>query len=582
MAGKPTGPDARRIRPREGLAREWVIEVAGVLAVVAVALLLLGRLLTSSWTHILLYNGDSLVLPLLVDSIVGNEPFEWVFSSQLFLFPELPLYALSSALTATPQSALMFSACLNLLLLYAGLRVIGSLVAPRGTPRLLLVITSTLTVGIFAVFVVLEPSPTVNGVAIATLYLATTYYYGAIVAGLAVFALTLWFIRARIVQAREMAPARRWVTVTYVASAIVIGTLAATSNPLYLFQVVAPLLAALVILLFLNRLGWVQFGIIAGAQLVVTVVSVAARVFLAPFLSTGVSRYLRPEDIPQSLSVLKHVVGDLLSTPSGTVKLTLVSVVILTSVVLAVRALYAAARPRIADRISSLDVFVHVFVTLAVLVLLAGFVATGSTTTRYLLPMFVFPLLGAQVVMMRVAGRLVSRSRAASGRRIHAARTFLISALAAILTFLVLGTVVWAAPRVLSASNNEGYDYPACLDTFLAGAQADGVASFWVSRQLEVYGSPGRDVLQVDSTLGVYPWMINLASYLDQDFSFVLVDGDLITEESVEPLGEPAAVIDCPSYDIYDYSGAGGDETLDQMIEGSLGTVRQEHGFDEE
>lgn len=575
MVARPAGSGVRGSRPREFLAQRWVVEAAGVLAVVAIALLVLGRLITSAWRSIFLYNGDSLVLPLIADSI-GNEAFEWVFSSQLFFFPEVPLYALSSLFTTTPQAALLFNACLNLLLLYAALRVIGTLVMPHGTSRLLLVASSVLAVGIFAAFVVLEPSPSVNGVAIATLYLVTTYYYGAVIAGLAVLALTLWFIRSR-----QSEPARPWVTVTYVVSVIVIGTLAATSNPLYLFQVVAPLVATLVVVVFLNRLGWVEFGIVAGAQLIVTVASVGARVVLAPFLSASVSRYVRTEDMPQSLNVLDGVLAELLTSPSGTLKLALVSAVILTSVVLAGRALYAAARPRIADRISSLDVFVHVFVTLSVIVLLAGFVATGSTTTRYLLPMFVFPLLGALVVILRVASWLVSRTLTGSPRRARVARTSTVSAIASMLILLTVGALGWGTPRVLSASSGDGYDYPACLDKFLAGTQSDGVASFWVGRQLEVYGSHSGDVLQVKSTLGVEPWMINLASYIDQDFSFVVVDGSIISETSVEPLGEPAAVISCQDYEIYDYAGVPGDEALDRLIEASVETAREEHGFDE-
>ena len=573
MAARPSGIDARRIRPREILAQGWVIESVGVLAVGAIALLVLGRLLTSAWNDILLYNGDSLVLPLIAGSI-GKEPFEWVFSSQLFLFPEVPLYALSSLFTATPQAALVFNACLNLLILYAALRMIGTLLMPRGTSRLLLVGSSVLSTSLFAAFVVLEPSPSVNGVAVATLYLVTTYYYGAVVAGLAVFTLTLWFIRSR-----QSESPRRWVTATYVASVVLIGTLAAASNPLYLFQIVAPLVVTLVVVVFLNRLGWAEFGIIAGAQLIVTAASMAARIVLAPFLSASVSRYVRTDDMPQSLRILNHVVAELLSSPSGTLKLTLVSAVFLGSVVLAVRALYAGARPRIADRISSLDVFVHVFVTLSVIALLVGFVATGSTTTRYLLPMFVFPVLGAQVVILRVASWLCSRTLAGSSSRARLARTLSVSAIAAILTLLALGVLAWGAPRVLSASNGERYDYPACLDKFLAGTQSDGVASFWVGRQLEVYGSHSGDVLQVDSTLGVDSWMINLASYVDQDFSFVVVDGNIITEKSVKPLGAPAAVINCPAYEIYDYAGVRGDETLDQLIEESLEEARQQHGF---
>lgn len=574
MAARSADLDVRRIRSGGLLARGWVTEVAGVLAVVAIALLLLARLLTSSWNDIFLYNGDSLVLPLIGESIVNNEPFEWVFSSQLFLFPEVPLYAVSALFTTTPQAALMVNACLNLLLLYAVLRVIGALLMPRGTSRLLLVVCSVLSVVLFAAFVVLEPSPSVNGVAVATLYLVTTYYYGAVVAGLTVFVLTLWFIRSR-----PSDVSHRWLTVTYLASVIVIGTLAATSNPLFLFQFVAPLAATLVVVVFLNRLGWVEFAIIAGAQVVVTVSSMAARVVLAPFLSADVSRYVRPEDLPQSLDVLERVVAELLSSPSGTIKLTLVSAVILVSLALAVRALYAAARPRIADRISSGDVFVHVFVTLSVIILLAGFVATGSTTTRYLLPIFVLPVMGAQVVMLRVAGWLCSRYLTGSARRPRVARTLSVSAIASILTVLTVGALAWGAPRVLLASSGDRYDYPACLDRFLAGTQADGVASFWVGRQLEVYGSHSGDVLQVDSRLGVDSWMINLASYIDQDFSFVVVDGNIITDESVEPLGKPAAVINCPAYEIYDYAGVRGDETLDRMIGKSLETARQGHGF---
>ena len=54
----------------------------------AAGLIILARWIGTDWEINLLYTGDSLVLPLLRESILAGQPFEWVFSSQLFLFPE--------------------------------------------------------------------------------------------------------------------------------------------------------------------------------------------------------------------------------------------------------------------------------------------------------------------------------------------------------------------------------------------------------------------------------------------------------------------------------------------------------------
>jgi len=114
-------------RDLSGSAWFWLVELVPVVAFAG--LIVLNHFATTRWPDAFLYNADSLVLPLIKQSISDGERFRWVFSSQLFIFPEAPLYWLSSLPTDSARVALATNAIVNLTALYALLRVNARLVA---------------------------------------------------------------------------------------------------------------------------------------------------------------------------------------------------------------------------------------------------------------------------------------------------------------------------------------------------------------------------------------------------------------------------------------------------------------------
>ena len=107
-----------------------VREALGALVAVALAVIALRHVLASARVSLLWYDGDSVLLPLVVRSIRAGEPFEWAMSPALFFFPELPVYLLCSLVTATPQQALALNGVLVLLGVYALVRAVANELMP--------------------------------------------------------------------------------------------------------------------------------------------------------------------------------------------------------------------------------------------------------------------------------------------------------------------------------------------------------------------------------------------------------------------------------------------------------------------
>ncbi|WKK71832.1 hypothetical protein Q0F99_01225 [Rathayibacter oskolensis] len=181
-----TSTVAHRSRRRgAALARES----AGLLLVLAATLLVLWRLSSTPWWTYLLSEGDSLALPLLVQSVQRGEPMQWVMTSQLLLFPELPLYLVSLALAGGGSAAsLVVSAFVNVAVLYLALRWLAAsvLAGQRPARRVAAAVVAT---GLVLVLVATEGRGMINNGAFASGILFTTYYSGVVLAGLVVLAL---------------------------------------------------------------------------------------------------------------------------------------------------------------------------------------------------------------------------------------------------------------------------------------------------------------------------------------------------------------------------------------------------------
>ncbi|MHB1173125.1 MAG: hypothetical protein ACYCZY_11680, partial [Lacisediminihabitans sp.] len=276
-------------------------------------------------------------------------------------------------------------------------------------------------------------------------------------------------------------------------------------------------------------------------------------------------RYVNLSQIPESIRSLYYTLQELLSTPEGTLKLLLIGLVFVLNFALLIYALYAQSRPKLRARISTAEVFIVVFVGVSAVSLLAGQVATGSITNRYLLPLFIFPLLTCVVLGVYILRRLLLGVELAALRR-NLAR-FAIGIAGAASSVVIAVGLLNVAP-VSAALRGEGYTFAECLDNFLGSSHLNGVGSFWTARPLQLYGKQSGQVLQVNPDLTIFKWMINLASYNQAEFSYVIYDtSGILTRDGIrEKLGDPRDIVVCDDYEIYDYRGTPGEQILTQTI----------------
>ncbi|MCU1526694.1 MAG: hypothetical protein JWP75_457, partial [Frondihabitans sp.] len=214
------------------------------------------------------------------------------------------------------------------------------------------------------------------------------------------------------------------------------------------------------------------------------------------------------------------------------------------------------------------------FVTATFVVVPLGLLVTGSIATRYGLPFVFAPLVG---IVIAVAGSRAPSS--ATVRRVVAAT----GATALVVTAVA---VVPAGSSVVAVGAGSGDPAAACLSTWTRGKDVTGVAQYWAGRSLATYGGSSVRLLQVTADLEVYPWLVNLAPYRDATISYVVVDrnapGDEHTEtwgEALNQLGNPADVVDCGTYEIYDYRGTPGADRLTEEVDRSAGVQAALRGF---
>jgi hypothetical protein len=556
--------------PRYPRARRIAVEAGGVFTAVGVGLILLRHLVAGDWRQYLYIDGDSVVLALLRESFDKGEPWQWVFSTQNFFFPEAPFYLLSSLLGGDPPVAYSINVVLNVVVLYVLLRLIGGeLATGRRIPPALVVLVSTLVVLLYAGFVLTETVASPNRSGIATLYLLTTYYYGVTVGGLALLFLIL---RAR----RLLAPSelraalRRPALLVTLAVIVLLVALVTFSNLLFLLEVLAPLLLTLVALVFMGRYAWREFGVLAGAIGIGVMAAFVLRQVFASVFRAGVGGYVAVDAIPTSVRNLILTVVETLDLPFGGVKLGVLVVLHTAATVVVLVALYAVARPRLAERIDDRTVLIAGFVFVSAASVLVGQVMTGATASRYLQVLYLFPLLVAMLAGLALAA-WVARREALLGVVPRLA-------LAAVAAAAALGVVVGAAigiPSILSRISEPVADV-SCLDDFVGDSNLNGVGTFWLARPYQVYGAQSGQVLQVSPDFTIQAWMVNLASYDQAEFSYVLLDSTgILPAETIEgELGEPAGIVDCGSFSIYDYRGTDGERILTERIRASLAELR--------
>ncbi|PPF59183.1 hypothetical protein C5D04_02095 [Rathayibacter sp. AY1D2] len=551
MTAGPTGS------PR---TRRALLELAALAVVVSGTLLVLGFMVGTPWRPLLFRDGDSLALPLILQSFAEGRPAAWVMTSQLFLFPELPVFGVAWLLTGgDPAAALAVNAVLNVVLLYGVLRILARrLVADRH--RRLRPAAALAGIAVLLVLCLTEGRALNNEGALATTFLLTTYYYGAVLTGLAGLAVALGALRERRPAARPL---------LLVGAAVAATTL---SDPLLLVQFVGPLLVVLVVLLVLALAAPRAVLIVAGTVLGAAALGAALRVPLGFLIGTDAGGYLR---LPLAGTALDDLIVQFLVLKApliGKLEVALLGLLLLAALAVVVAGAARLARGAALDEAARARFAVCAFLPAQTAVLLVVQVFTGSSVSRYLMPIPVT----ATVVVIALIGAAAAHRRAAGARLAPVVRV--VAPLAA------AGLVVAAVPAttaVASAAAEARSDPDAdCLERWIDGRELAGVGSFWSTRPLDLYGPASLHVQQVNFDFTVQLWMNNLSDYRDRQYSFVLADRSPDWAGLARgTLGAPSDIVACGGFDIYDYAGTDGETELNRIVQTSVEEQRRERGY---
>ncbi len=552
-------------------------EAVVLLAVVAAVLSKLAMVEHSGWRAIFLANGDSLTLPLVLQSLHRGEPFHWVFSSQTFFFPDFPLYAICAALTGSTQGALVLNAVVNVLLLYVGIRVVVRACDRRSRTHRLAV--SAAAIGLFLVAVLTETDVKVVGVGtveparIATEFLMTTYYSGTLLVALGMLALAFWASHRL-----DGSPLSTRRVVVAGSVAAVVGSAAMFSNPLYLLWFVAPLGLASLILLVCRRISLRVLLVVITPQVLALGGGTLARAIYPQFIAADYAHYLATYGAAESAAMLGGVVAEWASSPWGVIR----GVVVLAPLVfVAIRLGRGLAARRRGGRwgLETRELFLALFIVISATSLIVGVIVTGQSVTRYLVPLFVFPPLGLLLLRPRPRpSREVGESPATTVDRRRGRLAAL--ALLAVASLVAIGL---SSSSVAALASPRAPVDAACLDGWLGhqsgGSQLNGAGDFWSVRALTVYGAHSGALVQMDAPTLVHAWMNNLWLYEHRTFSYVVADDVLGGETITAALGQPADVVTCTGYAIYDYRGTPGESLLTEGLRSSFATVALTHRY---
>lgn len=535
---------ARNSRKRSDFQRLVSCELAPIAIVLLMVTLEMRHLARTSWMSFFLYGGDALTLPLFRESLAHHQLWMPVVSTQLLVFPEGVLYAICSAVTTSIRASLVANAYANIILLYLAVRSIAPTVIGRTGRR---GAASAAFCVALVVLMLLEIEGGKANLQFATLNLLTTYYFGLVLGGIVLLAATV----------RQLRPTKRLIGVPgWTAVAVTVSTATYGSDPLFLLWVSVPIAVTSLVLLALRRVPARQVVVVIACQVVSVLAGTALRHPLSRFIGSSADSYVQFGMIGQALASFRSMIHSMWIHPSERVELVLLALILMTAVVQFVH--FVRRPPESPATRASAALVIVTFALVAPMTDVMGILVSGNSTSRYFIPVFVFPLLAviplADQVLIR---RPTTRNGAWRGAAVSGAA--------------VAATVI-LIPGVQPLLDPGAFPGGMCFNQIAALRGRTGVGDFTTSRALEAYGSNGTHVLQVLPNLLPFGWLVNLGSFEHRELSFVVVDRtvgqpvDLVASDTM-PLGSPTSVTSCPGFDVYAYlRGTHGHAVLNQIF----------------
>lgn len=490
------------------MRQTWLREAIGWCAAVLIAIVTIAQIVSTSRAELLFRDGDSLVVALLVRSIADGEPFDWVFSSVLFV-PEIivfgALWMLGRLLSLDVDAVLTLNAIVNLVALYGAIRFAAGRRSAGRAP----VAWSILAMSAFCLVAMTEASGSRDALELASLLATTTYYSATVIAVL----LSAGLIRRAFDHDRTRARFPSWLGAVALVSVL--------SNPLYAAWATAPLAVMLAIAaaypVARARALPLLWALLAG-----TAVGWIARIPLSAWIANDGTAYAQPGLWPQSVRYYGDLLGERLSTPLGWMGAVAVVALMIAAVVISSRADDLGAR------------LLAICAWAMPLLVVIAMVALGTHAARYLEPVVFAPVLG-----------LVASPGAVRMPR-HAA----VWTIAAAGTALVVGAG-FSVPRAISAAQHPNDDLT-CVNDWVSASGRIGAGQFWTVRLPKLHLDDASQLLQVDHQLNAYAWLINRSDFAIGEVTFLIEDAQS-TAWALGTNALPVDVISCGRYTIHDF-----------------------------
>lgn len=504
-----------------------VAETVGVLVAIALALLAVVHIDATDRSWILYYDSDSVLPALVRGSVVAGQPQDWYLSAVLFI-PEMGLYFALAALGLGVKGTFALNAVVNLLLLYASLRLLSGYVQRR-CPRKRRIAGGLAAFATMVFLTLLEDSPRGDTFEVASL-LATTTYYG--MTGLASVAAT--GLAARLAADPSGGGRRRHRgTLTALTAA---STL---TNPLYLAWAAGPLLLVLALLAGRRIISWGRFlregvFLVLGGGL-----GLVARIPFEPLVSKDGPAYVKPGLAAWAALRYPVSLADRTSSVAGAVSLTLVVALIIVCAMVYRRSL--ASRDAATAIVSGMG-------WVAPVAAVVGSIALGAYTPRYVQPLFIAP-----VCVVVFAPRLLPHGFAFL-RRLPRRTIQALMAGTAVALLVASSGLAGALSRSAALVDPDIQ----CVDTWITAAHRTGAGDFFSARGPKAYLAQPDRLIQVDNYFRAYPWLANRADYSRPAVSFVLTDSATASEHpplTLPPVARtaPSSTIQCGRYTIEDF-----------------------------
>lgn len=501
------------------------------------AILVTNHLLSPPWRNFYLYNADSLTLALMLRSISNNEPFQWVFSSQIFFFPELPIFVLSRAFVTNYVKSFVSNSIFTIYILNILLYWIA-FTATRDSKKAWSFTCVSLI--ILTLYVLLESIPDINNTTIATYLFLNTYYYGVIISGLANLALGLMYLH----QINQSHGSTNLSQHRILLAILIITSLTYFSNPLLLPQVIAPLIFSIYVLKVIGCLHYKPWLNLSLAYTFGCILGQIARYLFSDYIGRSVYQYLNISTIISSPKLLWAIFTNAHQIPYATFKFTIIWMFILASAIAAIHALHMIRSKTV--NLPATIMLIALFPASACGFTLFGLILSGNSYSRYLLPLPVFPLLTLVYIFHTTTFNK------------HYVR-----ALSAIMVFYSIYTThiaINSTPTNISDTENHLPDIK-CYNHIMENNPFHTVGGFWTTRPIDLYTTTSSRSLQVNNKLEPFLWLSNAAPYTKLTFNGVLVNHSIngakapnhIYPEDLLPLGPYTKKYDCINLSIYYY-----------------------------